>query len=228
MAFIQRNVVAVARNEEAAGQLHRCWFPTVEERSGRQFMTIVSGEYRFKKFIDNKMDMFDAIVKARSEAVEEALLNKFGESADPSMDRSLPNRRRAEMIDEIEDVLHASVQTDDGTNHKIYVLKPATDGSKLSIELTNENVDLLLMKPKDAKVTNYVPSIGYENVKWCGARSSVYCKYYDADKTRTIRKSFPVTPSEDESVYQERVDSMAKLCNDFYQEKHTARSEDVE
>ena len=99
MVTVLRDVVAVGK-DVTRSKLHLCWFPEIVEVEGTQFVQIVSGEYRFKKFVNNDCRMYEAMVEARNEASVECMKG-LNSVEDPSAERTLPDRPKSELADEI-------------------------------------------------------------------------------------------------------------------------------
>ena len=227
MVSIFGGVVAIAKNGTQATKIHSCWFPDVCEVEGRQYALINCGDHRFKAFVNNSTAMHDLMVKRRNAAIDDALMEKFGTAEDPDAARCLPKRKRVEMTDELPNVLTAEVKTSDGHEYEFRFLKVSADHHRLSIELTNENMELLQAEPtidddtQDEASDSFKPTITHEHVSWYGKRSQVYCNYYDAEKRKRARKSFRVVPCEDPEEFQGKVDSMAQIAADFYALNHS-------
>ena len=86
-------------------------------------------------------------MKKRNAAIDVALMDKFGTAEDPDAARCLPKRKRVEMTDEFPNVLTADVKTSEGYEYDFRFLMVSADHHKLSIELTNENMELLQAEP---------------------------------------------------------------------------------
>ena len=225
MVSIFRGVTAIAKNGPQARKIHSCWFPDVAEVDGRQYARITVGDHRFRAFVDNNTAMHDLMVKRRNAAIDVALMEKFGAAEDPDATRCLPKRKRGEMTDELPNVLTAEVKTSEGHEYDFRFLVVSADHHRLSIELTNENMELLQAEPmlddatEDDSAVSFQPTITHEHVKWNGKRSSVYCTYSDSDKRRRT-KNFPVVPCMDPKEFQGEVDRMAQMTADFYTANH--------
>ena len=169
--------------------------------------------------------MHDLMVKRRNAAIDVALMEKFGAAEDPDATRCLPKRKRGEMTDELPNVLTAEVKTSEGHEYDFRFLVVSGDNHRLSIELTNENMELLQAEPmlddatEDDSAVSFQPTITHEHVKWNGKRSSVYCTYSDSEKRRRT-KNFPVVPCMDPKEFQREVDRMAQMTADFYTANH--------
>ena len=234
MVSIFRSVVAIAKHGAPSNKKHQCWFPHVAEVDGRQYARISLSDPRFKAFVDNKLAMHDLIMKRRNAAIDTALKEKFDTAAygylgyQPQGALRLPKRKREEMTDELPNVLTAVVQTTEGHEYDVRCLMVSAARHGLSIELTNENMELLQADPKpdtdseEGAPRPFRPEITHANVKWNAARSSVYCTYFDAEKAKQSKKSFGVVPRTITCTveFQSKVDSMAKVAADFYAANH--------
>ena len=234
MVSIYRSVVAVAKHNPPANSKHHCWFPEVAEVDGREYARINVSDPRFKAFVDNKRAMHDLIMKRRNAAIDTALKKKLDTAASgdlgyqPQGALRLPKRKREEMTDELPNVLTAEVKTTEGHEYEVRCLMVSDARHHLSIELTNENMELLQADPRPDTDSNngvappFRPTITHANVKWNAKQSSVYCTYFDAAKGKRTRKSFRVVrgPSSCPVEFQKEVDSMAKVAADFHALNH--------
>ena len=235
MVSIYRGVAAVARHDAPANKKHHCWFTEVDEVDGREYAQIKLSDPRFTKFVGNKLAMHDILMKKRNAAIDTALKAKFNTAAYGYLGYQpqggalrLPKRKREEMTDMLPNVLTAVVQTTEGHEYDVRCLVVSAPRHVLSIELTNENMELLQEDPKpdtdseDGAPRPFRPKITHANVKWNAARSSVYCTYFDAEKAKESKKSFGVVPRTITCPveFQSKVDSMAKVAADFYALNH--------
>ena len=234
MVSIYRSVVAV--HNPPANKKHHCWFPEVAEVDGREYARINLSDPRFKAFVDNKLAMHDLIMKRRNAAIDSALKKKLDTAAsgdlgyEPQGALRLPKRKREEVTDELPNVLTAEVKTTEGYEYEVRCLMVSDARHHLSIELTNENMELLQEDPRpdtdsDNGAPPFRPTITHANVKWNAKQSSVYCTYFDAAKGKRTRKSFRVVrgPSSCPVEFQKEVDSMAKVAADFHALQHAFR-----
>ena len=170
--------------------------------------------------------MFEAMTAARNAAVRTAMAQTCGQvSEDPGAIAVLPTRWKREMVDEIANVLQATVRLIDGNECSFYCIATIRDSSVLKVELTNENMELLTKQPAVKTVGAdpvFEPAINDEHVYWRRAGSSLYCKYVCADSKKLRMKTFRVNPSPDPEVYQARVDAMIPAVKVFYGSQHTA------
>ena len=212
MPFVYRDVVAVSAEGVDHTKMHTAWFPETKKVGPRVFAVIVTGEHRFKQYVGGDTSMVNAMIQARNAAVRDAMIRNCSEAEDPSAEHVLPKRSRQEMIDHIPEVLTATVTKADGTAVTFRCLSHWSEGGKLSIELTEDNMRLLTEKPAAVPVENaFMPEITQPNVQWSSARRSVYCKYRSSETKKNQTKAMIVRSHEDEAVYQERVDAMAAV-----------------
>ena len=155
MVSIYRHVVAVAKVNAAANKKHYCWFPEVAEVDGREFASINLTGPRFKAFVGIKLAMHNLIMKRRNDAIDTALKEKFDTAAYGYVGYEpqggplrLPKRKREEMTDSLPNVLTAVVKTTEGHEYEFRCLMVSAGRHSLSIELTNENMDLLQADPR--------------------------------------------------------------------------------
>ena len=91
------------------------------------------------------------------------------------------NRPRRELIDRIPRVLEITVVTRSGVEATVNVLPSWREKCVLQIELTKENMDLLLEEPPAASAP-FTPTISQTDVVWLSHRNHVRCTYWESKK----------------------------------------------
>ena len=91
------------------------------------------------------------------------------------------NRPRRALIDRIPRVLELSGVTRNGVEARVKVVPSWREKGVLQIELTKENMDLLLEDPPAASAP-LTPKISQPDVVWVGGRNHVRCTYWDSKK----------------------------------------------
>ena len=225
---IGRNLVAITGRPNGLKTPNTCWFPEVEQIEGREFIKIVSWMPAFSAFVKGDKRMYQAMCIARNEATTRAFQQHAGQDEDnPDALHVVRRGRKRQIVEVINQVIPASVKSEDGVDHTFMVVPEHRVDAVLRMELTHENVKLLTLKPLiDEEAVVFNPDIEENNVKWVGCRSMVACRYYDKSKTKWRTKSFTVTPSSNVAEYRERINRMAQACQGFFDLHHSEPSAD--
>ena len=130
-------------------------------------------------------------------------------------------RPRRDLIDRIPKVLEISVGTRNGVEATVKVLPSWREKGVLQIELTQENMDLLLEDPPAASA-QFVPSIIHPDVTWVAGRNHVRCQYWNSQKKSWKIKSklIEFDPHSDTDAMQELVDREAEAMQRFFLDHH--------
>ena len=204
----------------------------------RMFCPVQPGFYRCQKFLKKKKGMVNHIIELRNEKVKE-LMKALPRAEDPNdnyaSSDAATNRPRREMIDQISRVITVDVVTTTGMASSVNLLPTWREREVLAIELTEENLDLLLEDPP-AGSAPWSPEINEPDVTWLPRRRELRCQYYDSLKGRRVTKSMQVDfghclTDEDK---QEQVDKVARElqryfdenCSDAGPEMYTAEDSD--
>ena len=204
----------------------------------RHFVPVQTGVYRCQKFLKNRKGMVNHIIELRNEKVKE-LMKALPRAEDPNdsyaSSDAATNRPRREMIDQISNVITVDVVTTTGMASSVNLLPTWREREVLAIELTEENLDLLLEDPP-AGSAPWSPEINEPDVTWLPRRRELRCQYYDSLKGRRVTKSMQVDfghclTDEDK---QEQVDKVARElqryfdenCSDAGPEMYTAEDSD--
>ena len=92
----------------------------------------------------------------------------------------MPTRPKRELIDQIDPVINVEVETKNGVQATVNVIPSWRDKGALQIELTQENMDLLLEDPP-AVSAPFNPNLeDYPNVTWISARSHLRIRWWDS------------------------------------------------
>ena len=131
------------------------------------------------------------------------------------------NRPRRELIDRIPRVLELSVVTRNGFEATVSVLPSWREKGVLQIELTKENMDLLLESPPAAPAP-FTPKITQPDVTWVRFRNQVRCSYWDSKKRgwRTKSELIEFEPDMAEAQMQSIVDREAAAMQEFFLTRH--------
>lgn len=130
-------------------------------------------------------------------------------------------RPRRELIDRIPRVLELSVVTRNGVEATVNVLPSWREKGVLQIELSKENMDLLLEDPPAASAP-FTPRLNQPAVSWVGGRNHVRCSYWDSKKKAWKIKSklIEFDSETDEEQQQEIIDREAEALQEFFVAHH--------
>ena len=92
-----------------------------------------------------------------------------------------PCRPKRELIDSIPEVIELEVVTRNGVQVTVKVRPSWREKCVLRIELTQENMDLLLEEPP-AESAPFSPRIEQPDVVWVASRNHVRCTYWDSKR----------------------------------------------
>ena len=202
------------------------WIVVPEVVEGHEFVDIYTSDYKCKKYLDGHYSMINHIKKIRDFETAEAMRNLAAEDDPNDMspsDGSLPNRPRRELIDLIPRILELSVETRSGVVAVVKVLPSWRGKGVLQIELTRENMDLLLEDPPAASAPPpFTPTITQPDVIWITGRNHVRCTYWHSKKNAWKIKSklIDFDPTIEADAMQEIVDREAGLMQDFFLAHH--------
>ena len=221
MASIHSDVVVITGGG-LGDNLRIGWLATVVSRDDKKFISADKADTKFAKFVSQDFDMTDAIICARNRATD-VLMRRAEAARDPMSEMAevaTLKRSRKEMLDEIDAAIQITVKLASGGEHTLWVLTACSSRHKLCIELTEENVAVLLKSPADADVEpdKAQPDVNEANVRWMASRHAVYCRYYDGAAKKWRVKIMRVDGA---SGGQRGVDKMATVCQSFYDLHHT-------
>ena len=200
----------------------RKWKTDLRTVDEKYFFHASKSDPSFKRFVNNEFAMVDAVVALRNDAFDTAVNEKLSEG-DPMGDADSPcdahgqKRKRKDMADDVPATFNVVVKTDAGNEFTVQVLSDWNPQSTLWIELSQANLDVLLMKP-DPSLVEFAPLIDDKTVKWWASRHCVYCRYYDVEKKKIRFHSLPVPRSNDHDFVQRKANeataTLAQFCKD--------------
>ena len=220
---VLRDDIAVIQGGAAKSvNLHSAWLAPLHVVDDIKYVVVERGDSRLQSFLGQHTDMIDRLIALRNTAVLDTMATTCGAQDDPMQDADgssrLPKRPKREMHDEIPKVVDVSVEVDGGETRSVRVLSVWCNNSRLAFEFTQDNIELLFKTP--VVVESFTPAIAEPNVKWYDSRHSVYCRYYDGTKNKFKVKSLKVKHSEFNEVLQERVNILARQCQQYYDDHH--------
>ena len=137
----------------------------------------------------------------------------------------MPDRPKRELIDQIASIIDIEVCTRNGVQATVSVIPSWRNNKSLQIELSQENMDLLLEEPPDDPAPfNPAAAVSarYPNVHWVTLRNAVRCTWYDSKKNKPTIASRNVEfePDADNEEKLSVVMAVAKRLQRFYEAHH--------
>ena len=207
------------------------WLVQVEEVHGRKAITIDRCDAHFKAFVDKNFAMLEHLQQLRNEAVFLRLGQAQDEEDDPMAGQVIaaqegrpcvhvPKRRRIEMIDEWQDRGITVSPMVDETPVETKVLAVWNKHAHLTVEWSQEVVELLLKEP-DGDMHQLYPTVNDPHVKWNNVIGSLQCYYYHASSGKWRLKTMKVDAAEDILELQSKVDLMLRVMQTFHEQHHS-------
>ena len=171
----------------------QAWLVKAEEVQGRRFVDINTRDPRCRAYFQHNFAMVQHIKGLRDRKAKE-LMQALCQNEDPNEENPRQGRMSArpkrELIDQIDAVINVVVETKNGVQATVNVIPSWRDKGALQIELTQENMDLLLEDPPAVSAPfNPDVSARYPNVFWVSLRNHVRCTWWDSKKR--CRRSAP-------------------------------------
>jgi len=109
-----------------------------------------------------------------------------------------------------------------GQTHRVNVMTAPYLRSKLVIELTPKNMELLTILPyhRTPVVSTFTPFINESNVSWLSYRSALRIHYHNKEADKWVTKTMKINQGTPEEM-QNSVNRCSKLLQAFYNENHT-------
>ena len=205
------------------------WMPLTCVKDSRKFVCLEKCDKRFQRFLGGDFTMVDYIRDLRNLAVDRLLKKAETEKSagykdtDTGDDGHPLKRPRKEVFDDIDSWTTVSIDTSEGVKF-INVLCSVNDRYNVWVELSNDNMNLLVMKPassgaRPAAVQQVdVPTVNEAHVTWMASRTCLRTRWYDSKKGRWATRSVKVEHGED---FQSRVDEQARQLEELYLANHT-------
>ena len=206
--------------------LHHAWILKPDVVDGSIFVDIYTAEYRCKVCLNNNFAVVERLKKLRDAKAAELMRAVLAED-DPNDTNNCPterlNRPKRELIDKIPPCIEVEVATRNGVEATVKVLPSWRERQVLQIELSQENLDLLLEEPRAAVSASFAPTISQPDVVWVNGRNHVRCTYWCKRQKRWRIKSRPIEFDQhlNESEKQEVVTREAEEMQRFFLEHHS-------
>ena len=130
--------------------LHHSWTLYPEYVDGSRFVDIYTADYRCKIYFNHHFATVNHSIKLREAKVAE-LMRGLANEEDPNAAEISPSvrlyRPKRELIDSIPEVIELEVVTRNAVHVTVKVRPSWREKAVLQIELTQENMDLLLEEP---------------------------------------------------------------------------------
>ena len=167
--------------------LYNTWMLTPVVVEERRFVDIYTSDYKCKKYLDCNFSMVRYLKKQRDAKTTEAMkLLAHEEDLNDEENNTKPveaplHRPKRELIDRIPKTIEISVVTRNGVEATVVVLPSWREKGVLQIELTKENMDLLLEDPPAASAP-FTPKISQTDAICLSHRNHVRCTYWESKK----------------------------------------------
>ena len=129
-------------------------------------------------------------------------------------------RKRIQMIDERQDRWITVSPMVDETPVETNVLAVVVKQAQLTVEWSEEVVELLLKKPGGA-LHQFFPTVNDPFVKWNNVIGSLQCYYYHASSGKRRLKTMKVDAAEDMEELQSKVNLMLPVMQTFRERHHS-------
>ena len=207
--------------------LHMAWIVNPEIIEGRRFVQIVYNNHRCRVYFQKDFAMVHHIKALRDRKAKQLMqaLAKEEDLNETNVAARMPDRPKRELIDQIASIIDIEVCTRNGVQATVSVIPSWRKNKALQIELTQENMDLLLEEPPDEPAP-FNPatavSASCPNVYWVTLRNAVRCTWYDSKKKkRTIAsRNVEFQPDADNEEKLSVVMAVAKRLQRFYEARN--------
>ena len=155
--------------------LHQAWVANPEIVEDRRFVEIYAADPRCRTYFQKKIAMVNHI-KALRDRKAVQLMQALATEEDlneTNVAARMPDRPKRELIDQIASIIDIEVCTRNGVQATVSVIPSWRNKKALQIELTQENMDLLLQEPPDEPAPfNPAAAVSarYANVHWVSLR----------------------------------------------------------
>ena len=181
--------VRILMEGEDSAHVSAGWHTTPVEEDGRLFVLVDMSDHKCQKVCNPRM--VEELKRLRAVATHSLMADQAMTSVDPMADddcgpssaaeSAMKRVRRANLIDEVSKPVEVCVKVGDtGAEETVRVLTAAHPTSKLHVEMTTNNIDILGMAPASV-LEKFRPAINHHNVKWQSYRSSLVMRYIGSD-----------------------------------------------
>ena len=215
---------------------HCAWMLVPEVVDGHRFIDVGQNDHGAGRYLNKNFDMVERLRHRRNTKVAELMRAIASAEVDPNSngcispdaeDRRL-SRPKRELIDKIPKTIEVEVETRNGVQHTVRVVPSWRERGVLQLELTQDNLDLLLEEPRP-EATPFTPTIDQPDVVWVKDRNHVRCTYWSSKtkKWRTTSRPIDFDSDMDDDKKQELVDIGAIALQRIFNANHN-RAGDLE
>ena len=202
------------------------WVAQPEEIEGRRFIHLMSYDGRCRAFFSYNFDMVNHIKSLRDRKVMDLMLASSVQEEDPNepnpVAQTTPTRPKRELIDLIPKIIDIEVETCTGVQATVSVISTWKSRMTLQIELTEDNLDLLLEEPP-AVSAPFIPNLAeFPHTSWVGPRRCVRTSYWDSKQGGWKIKSQIVNFQDDDTIEEKEaaVSAAASVLEEFCNRHH--------
>ena len=202
------------------------WVAQPVEIEGRRFIHVPAGDGRCRAFFSYNFDMVNHIKSLRDRKVMDLMLASSVQEEDPNepnpVAQTTPTRPKRELIDLIPKIIDIEVETRTGVQATVSVISTWRSKSTLQIELSEDNLDLLLEEPP-AVSAPFIPNLAeFPHTFWLGSRKCVRTSYWDSRQGVWKVKSQTVDFQDDDAIEEKQaaVSAAASVLEEFFHRHH--------
>ena len=206
--------------------INHAWLVKPETIEGRSFVDINAQDARCRRYFGHNFAMVTHIKTLRDRKVLE-LMRALANNEDPNETNAggkskLPDRPKRELIDKLPQIIDIDVVTNNGIQATVSVIPSWRDKGALQIELTQENIDLLLEEPPAVSAPLKINLDEYPNVYWIAARNHVRCNWWDSKRSvwRISSKSVDLEDHAGEEEKEAAILAAADSLQELYETNH--------
>jgi hypothetical protein len=201
--------------------LERSWIVIPEDVDGYRFFE-VHANYHCKQYLNANFRMVERLQKQRNAKAAALMRAAAAADLDPHCGGWIsPEHMKKELIDKIPKTIEVEVETRNGVQATVRVLPSWRESSVLQLELTQDNLDLLLEEPRPEE-TQFTPTISQPDVAWVKDRNYVRCRYWSSrvKKWKTRSRLIDFDSDMDDDKKQELVDIGAIALQRHFNANH--------
>jgi hypothetical protein len=220
-----------ARGPRAGSDQHSIWLAKRIYRSidnvDVPFVELVRADPKFRQFVKADFRVLDRMMALRNRAIKDESETPTANQDDPLEDVA-PKRAKKEFAAGMPAIISIKMTFDDGRENLVRVLSAQSNKTRLSMELTGRNLDLLNSEELadfDDEDDPFVPeNLSTESsmvIRWAAARRSIYCRYYNSADAKWRHKYTAIKGyGGDEERFQQAVARAIRVLEAFYAEHH--------
>lgn len=226
MVSITHDIVSIYKACECKPPLAKQWIADKVTTDGVVCVPIDIRNHGFIQFVGSSFAMHDRIRSALNEKVRElmdkAMKPSSAEEEGNAAAQPAYTRKRM-MIDEIPQILDVQVALESGEAKTVRVGSCWHDSGKLVMELTEDNMNLLLKDPAPT-LADFVPELTHSNVKYKKSTKSATIYYCNQGKWKTKRAPLPKSCTSLQEM-QGAFEKQSHILQEFYNAFHEGQSE---